>query len=139
MYSIYASLFFTVAMLVTTTYFIMGGLPLLILDHDTPLDGRFIRRFFEIYCTLAFAAAAGATLSYSLAGWYGYALGAGCILGIVSVYRRTILPAMARLTSQIQGHDPKAIRRFRATHSLALLVNLAQLIVLVWGVVNLPL
>ena len=137
MFSIYASLFFTVAMLVTTTYFIMGGLPLLILDHDTPLDGRFIRRFFEIYCSLAFVAALGATLSYALAGWYGYALGTACIVGIVSVYRRTLLPAMERLTGQIQGKDPQAIRRFRLTHSLALLVNLAQLVVLVWGVVKL--
>lgn len=139
MISIYASLFFTVAMLVTTTYFIMGGLPLLILDHDTPLDGRFIRRFFEIYCTLALMAAVGATLSYALAGWTGYSLGAACIVGIVSVYRRTILPAMDRLTRQIQGHDPKAIRLFRVTHSLALLVNLLQLVVLVWGVVQLSL
>lgn len=44
-----AALFFTVVLLVTTAYFLMGGLPLLVLQHDTPLDGRFIRRFFDIY------------------------------------------------------------------------------------------
>ena len=48
MLSTYIALFFTVVLLVTTAYFIMGGIPLLILAHDTPLDGRFVRRFFEI-------------------------------------------------------------------------------------------
>ena len=33
----FAALGFTVALLVTTAYFLMGGLPLLILKHDTPV------------------------------------------------------------------------------------------------------
>ena len=36
-----AALFFTVVLLVMTTYFIMGSIPLLVLKHDTPLDARF--------------------------------------------------------------------------------------------------
>lgn len=51
MHSLYAALFFTVALLVTTTYFIMGGLPLLILDHSTPLDGRFVKRISRLIAT----------------------------------------------------------------------------------------
>ena len=35
-----AALVFTVALLVTTAYFIMGSIPLLILKHDTPVDFR---------------------------------------------------------------------------------------------------
>jgi len=31
-----AALAFTVALLVTTTYFILGSIPLLVLKHDTP-------------------------------------------------------------------------------------------------------
>ena len=36
-----AALIFTVALLVTTAYFLMGSVPLLILKHDTVLDARF--------------------------------------------------------------------------------------------------
>ena len=43
-----AALVFTVALLVTTAYFMMGSLPLLILKHDTPVDARFIRGFFNV-------------------------------------------------------------------------------------------
>ena len=44
-----AALFFTVALLVTTAYFILGSVPLLILKHDTPKDSRFVRGFFNTY------------------------------------------------------------------------------------------
>ena len=43
------ALFFTVALLVIIAYFLMGGLPLLVLKHDVPLDARFIRTFFNAY------------------------------------------------------------------------------------------
>lgn len=43
--ALYPALLFTVALLVTTAYFLLGGLPLLVLDHDTSLDARFIRGF----------------------------------------------------------------------------------------------
>jgi hypothetical protein len=36
--TIYPALFFSVVLLVTTAYFLMGGLPLLILKHDTSID-----------------------------------------------------------------------------------------------------
>ena len=42
-----AALFFTVTLLVTTAYFILGSIPLLILKHDTPRDARFVRGFFN--------------------------------------------------------------------------------------------
>ena len=58
--ALYASFFFTVALLVTTAYFLMGGLPLLTLKHDTPLDARFVRGFFNVYYRAAFWASLGA-------------------------------------------------------------------------------
>ncbi len=48
--ALYPALVFTVALLVTTAYFLLGGLPLLVLDHDKPLDARFIRGFFNRWC-----------------------------------------------------------------------------------------
>ena len=47
--ALYVAIVFTVALMVITAYFLMGGLPLLILKHDVPLDARFIRGFFQIY------------------------------------------------------------------------------------------
>ena len=66
--AIYAAFFFTVALLVTTAYFLMGGLPLLTLKHDTPLDARFIRGFFNVYYLAAFWTSLGALVSYTLWG-----------------------------------------------------------------------
>ena len=62
----YGALVFTVALLAISAYFLIGGLPLLILKHDVPLDARFVRRFFEVYYLAAFWAAAGASVSYAL-------------------------------------------------------------------------
>ena len=47
--AMFIALCFTVALLVTTAYFIMGSIPLLVLKHDTPLDASFVRGFFNLY------------------------------------------------------------------------------------------
>lgn len=136
-FAIYPSLIFTVAMLVTTAYFIMGGVPLLILKHDTPMDAWFVRGFFNIYYKAAFGTALGACLSYTLWGRFAFALGTATLAGVALLLRRSLLPAMQRLGAQIQAADDDAIRRFRKVHSAALCVNLLQLIVLVWGTAQL--
>lgn len=132
----YLSLFFTVVLLVTTAYFIMGGIPLLILAHDTPLDGRFVRRFFEIYYSAALVGAIGATLSYAFWGRVFFSLGSGLIAAAVLILRRIIISTMNRLSSSIQAADPGAIARFRKVHAAALLINSVQLLVIVWGVLQ---
>lgn len=104
--------------------------------HDTPQDGRFIRRFFEIYCFAALIGALGASASYAIWGRPMFALGAAAIASAVLMFRRTIIPAMARMGASIQANDPGAIADFRKIHATALLVNLIQLIVLVWGVLQ---
>jgi hypothetical protein len=43
---IHTALFFTVVLRVSSAYFLMGGLPLLMLKHDTPVDARFKRPNF---------------------------------------------------------------------------------------------
>jgi len=63
-----AALFFTVALLVTTLYFILGSIPLLVRKHDTPLDARFVRAFFNIYYKGAVVTAGATSISYALAG-----------------------------------------------------------------------
>jgi hypothetical protein len=135
--AIYPALGFTVAMLVTTAYFLMGGLPLLVLKHDTPLDARFVRAFFNLYYKLAFATSLGACVSYALWGKPLFAVGAAALLGATLVLRRTLIPAMQQLGSRIEGDDQRAIRDFRRVHIAALAVSLAQLALIVWGIIRL--
>ena len=66
--AMFAALAFTVLLLVTTAYFIMGSIPLLVLKHDTPLDARFVRAFFNVYYVAAFVTASATAISYALAG-----------------------------------------------------------------------
>lgn len=132
-FAVYPSFFFMVVLLVTTTYFLLGGLPLLILEHDVALDAKFIRRFFEVYYQAAFWAALGATVSFSLWGRWTLALGAGALTVLAVWLRRRMMPAMEQLGAQIEGQATGAISRFRRIHAAALLVNLLQLVALVWG------
>ena len=130
----YAALVFTVAMLVTTAYFLMGGLPLLILQHDSPLDEKFVRRFFDIYYKAALVTAGGAAISYALWGRWPFALGAAAIVALALLLRRQILPQMEELGPRMQSKDPAALRSFRRVHLTALLANLVQLLALGWAV-----
>lgn len=136
-FAIYPSLFFTVALLVTTAYFLMGGLPLLVLDHDTGLDARFVRGFFNVYYRAATVTASGAALSYALWGRFAFAIGALALVALALLLRRQLLAAMARLGERIQAADAAAIHAFRRVHGMALAANAAQLVLIVWGVLRL--
>ena len=135
--AIYGALFFTVALLVTTAYFLLGGLPLLILKHEEALDARFIRGFFGAYCKAAFWCSLGASVSYAFWGRFRFAIGAAAIAAVAMLLRRYLLPVMQQLGAQIEANNDGALQRFRRMHSAALLVNLAQLAVLVWGTIEL--
>jgi len=55
------ALFFTVALLAITAYFLLGSVPLLILKHDNPVDSSFIRSFYITCFRMAIVAATGTT------------------------------------------------------------------------------
>lgn len=137
--AMYGSLFFTVALLVTTAYFLMGGLPLLILKHDVALDARFVRGFFNVYCKASFWAALGACVSYALWGRWVFAVGAAVYVGIAIGVRKALLPAMQALGAQIEASAGGAILKFRRLHVAVLSLNLVQLAVLVWSITRLSL
>jgi hypothetical protein len=137
--AIYAALLFTVVLLVTAAYFLMGGLPLLILKHDTPLDARFVHGFFNIYFLSTIGAATAASASYALSGRFAFAVGTALIASLAAVLRNRLMPAMAAAGGQIQSSDAQAVQRFRRLHVGALLVNVAQLVVLVWGLTRITL
>lgn len=134
--ALYPALVFTVALLVTTAYFLMGGLPLLVLDHDSALDARFVRGFFNLYYKAACITAVGAALSFAGLGRIGFAAGAAALAGGVLLLRSTLIPAMEQLGAQIQASAPQALRRFRQLHAIALAANLLQLLLLVWALLQ---
>jgi hypothetical protein len=128
-----AALFFTVALLVTTLYFILGSIPLLILKHDTPLDARFVRGFFNVYYRLAVFTAGATAASYALAGRPALAAGAAALAGLAVALRRKIIPKMEALGAGIESRQMDAIPGFRRTHVTAIAINIAQLVVIVWS------
>ncbi len=135
--AIYAAFIFTVALLVTTAYFLMGGLPLLILKHDVPLDARFIRGFFNVYYRAAFWTSLGACVSFGLWGRYAFAVGAALIVVAATLLRTYLVEAMQRLGDRIEASEEIAVRHFRRVHAAALFANLVQLVAVVWGVLQL--
>jgi hypothetical protein len=136
-WGMYGAFIFTVALLVFTAYFLLGGLPLLVLKHDEPLDARFVRAFFNVYYKVAFWAAIGAAASYALWGRVVFAIGAAGIAILVTALRKNFLHAMEEVGARIEGSDAQPIRRFRRMHGAALLINVALLVVLVWGTIRL--
>ena len=131
---LYPALFFTVAMMVTAGYFLLGGLPLLVLQHDTPLDARFVRGFFRVYCKAALYSASGATASYALWGRLPFALGALLLALLAVAIKRTWLPGMQGLEPRMLAQDAAAVGAFRRLHMSLLSLNLVQLVLIVWGV-----
>ena len=130
-----AAMVFTVALLVTTAYFIMGSIPLLVLKHDTPLDARFVRGFFNIYYVAAVVTASATAISYAFARRPALAMGAAALALLAVVLRRKIIPKMDALGVQIQSNYMDAIPGFRRTHITAIAINVVQLVVIVWSLV----
>ena len=127
-----AALFFTVSLLVTTAYFLMGSVPLLTLKHDEPMDSRFVRGFYNTYYLAAMFTAAATALSYELAGRPLIAAGAAALALLAVVLRWKVIPYMDALRPQIQAMGDSAITAFRRIHVAAILLNLAQLVLIVW-------
>ena len=128
-----AALFFTVALLVTTTYFILGSIPLLVLKHDTPLDARFVRGFFNIYYRAAVITASATAICYALAGRAALSIGAAVLALIALALRKSVIPKMDALGAQIESSPMDAIPGFRKTHLTAIAINIAQLVAIVWS------
>ena len=131
-----AALFFTVILFVITAYFLMASLPLLILKHDTPLDSRFVRGFFNTYYLTAMFTASATAASYWFAGRLVVAAGAAALALLATLLRRTVIPRMDSLRAQIQANETSAVAGFRRMHVTAMLINLAQLVLIVWCLIS---
>lgn len=134
-----AAILFTVALLVITAYFLMGSVPLLILKHDTPLDSHFVRGFFNTYYRAAMFAASATAVSYAFAGRLALAAGAAGLALLATLLRRKVIPRMDSLRSRIEASETSSIAEFRRIHVAAILINLAQLVLIVWSLTTLSL
>lgn len=130
-----AALFFTVALLVTHAYFLLGSVPLLILKHDTPMDARFVRGFFNTYYLAAMYTASATAVSLAFSGRLALAAGAATLALLAALLRRTIIPKMDSLRAQMPASETNTIPEFRRMHVAAILANLAQLVLIVWSLV----
>jgi hypothetical protein len=126
----------TVLLMVTTAYFIMGSVPLLVLKHDTPLDASFVRGFFNIYYIAAFVTATATAISFALAGYPGISIGAAALALMAIALRSKIIPKMQSLGAQIDSSTLESIPGFRRIHVLAIVVNLAQMVAIVWCLIG---
>ena len=131
--SLIAALVFTVALLVTTAYFLFGSLPLLVLKHDTPLDSRFVRGFFNTYYLATIGTAGAAALSYALAGRIIFALGAAALALLAMLWRLKLIPLMDSLRVQMETMGAQAVLEFQRMHVSAIVISLVQLVVIVWS------
>jgi hypothetical protein len=129
----YTALFLTIPVLFCMGYFFMGSLPLLVLNHDTPLDARFIRGFFNTYYLALACTATLGTLGYALAGHVAFSAGMVTVAALALILRKTVLPHMDALRTRIENEDTSAATDFRRVHIAGMVFNVVQLAAVVWG------
>jgi hypothetical protein len=130
------ALLFTVALLVTSVYFLLGSVPLLTLKHDTPLDAKFVRSYFNIYYRAAVITAVATSLSYAFSGRHLIAAGAAALAVLALIMRGQIIPKMDLLGPKIQIAPGNALPAFRRVHMTAIAVNFVQILFMVWSLIS---
>jgi hypothetical protein len=128
-----AALLSTIPLLMCMGYFFMGSLPLLVLKHDTPMDSRFVRGFFNTYYIAVMWTATVPTISYALVGHLAFSAGMVAIGALALLLRKVVLPHMDGLRIRIESGDSAAATEFRHIHIAGMVINVIQLVALVWG------
>ena len=131
----------TVLTLSSLGFSVLGSTPLLILRHDVPMDGRFIRQVFH-YCYRVVAVfAITAALAHVISQRMVLAIGLGLIAVLALTMHRWLLRRLdaLRLTMYEGGGDRLAVRRFRQLHVGAIGLNFAQLAAMVAGLTQVTL
>ena len=127
----------TVALLLPMVFFMFASPPLLILKHDTPQDARVIRTLFHIYYTMVVIVAGVGALGQAGVGRTADALAMAGVAAFGFSIHRWIIPRMDAVRAAIADGNRPAISRFRRLHIAGILVNVAQLGVMGWGIARL--
>ena len=137
MFEIYLSLLFAVSLVVINTYFLLGGLPLLTLKHDSETDATFIGKFFKLSCQLSIVSTIGAIFSFGLWGTWLFVAGSSGIFCMTLFFRTQVLPRMLTQATLIREGDIQATARFRRFHVAILVLLLINIVLLVYALVHL--
>jgi hypothetical protein len=117
--------------------FMLATPPLLILKHDTPLDGRFIRGLFNLYYVAVMTVAIVGAIGNTLAGQRPEALAMGGLAVFVFGVRRWMISSMDTQREAIARGESMAVPRFRRLHIAGMILNVLQLGTVVWGMTRL--
>jgi hypothetical protein len=114
-------------------FFMLASPPLLILKHDTPLDGRFIRGLFNVYYTAVITIALVGAAACALVGRGTVALAMGGLAAFVLAIRHWVISSMDLLRGAMAGGDAEAVPKFRRLHIAGMVLNVLQLGTVAWG------
>ena len=98
-----------------------------------PILGGIKVRLDQLRPTLLPQSPLGKAVSYALAGNFVFAIGAAGLALLASLLRRQVIPRMDSRRAEIQAGGVDAIPGFRRVHVTAILLNLAQLALIVWS------
>ena len=122
------SLLATVLLMVWMGFFALGSLPLLVLNHDTPLDARFIRGLFDVYYKAVMTVGAAGILTHALAQRTWTTAGMAFVCAVAYLSRRVILSRMDALRAAMTPEDAPRIREFRKLHVTGMVLNFVQML-----------
>src|SRR5262249_4210206 len=118
-------------------FFMLASPPLLILKHDTPVDGRFIRSLFNLYYLAVMTIAAIGAAGSALAGQNPVALAMSGLAVFVFAVRHWVISSMDQLRDAMARSEPMAVPRFRRLHIAGMALNVAQFATVAWGMTRL--
>jgi hypothetical protein len=122
------ALVFTVLLLMSLGFSVLGSTPLLILKHDVAMDSRVVRQVFHYCYRLVTVMAVVASLAYAFAGRPLLSAGIGCIAVVAIVMHHWLLTRMDALRATMHEGDTAALSRFRRLHVTGIALNAVQLV-----------
>lgn len=126
-----------VALLFPMGVFMLMSPPLLILKHETPVDGGFVRSLFNLYYNSVIAIGAVAAAGCALMGRGSMALAMVGLVVFVLGIRRWMISTMDKLRGEIARGDSRAVPSFRRLHMAGMALNIVQLGIVAWGMTRL--
>ena len=121
-----------VILMFSMVVFMFATPPLLVLKHDTPVDGRFIRGLFNLYYIGVMSIAAVGAAGCVLIGQRALAVAMGGLVVVVFGIRRWVIANMDRLRDAITRGESTAVPRFRRLHMTGMVLNVVQLGAVAW-------
>lgn len=122
-----------VVLLFPMIVFTFASPPLLVLKHDTPVDGGFVRSLFNLYYIVVMAIGTAGAAGCIYLGRSSQALAMGGVVVFVFLLRRWMIARIDDLRAAIARGEPTAIPRFRRLHIGGTAFNVLQLGCVAWG------